>query len=642
MKSFKEYLKQIAEDKVIAKEDEGVAAPAGDVSAPSGDSAPSGEVISTHQKTDGGLTTTDVLGKCDHKHDGFFGPGCFHRPFPIFSYPVSRIKKKKRKYIKVLDLTESEEYEIFRPLANSIIEQEIDEANKYLQKTGIKVFYEDDYDFSGKKKDWVGATDFERQEDTNNFGIAINLPVLYGFLEENSLENDETEIKCQIKATIYHEIGHCLVQKFKDDETYDFEMTENEEEKLVEEFANYMLREYTGVNSSKLNDFVNEVFGENLEEERIDETDQYKRGKFFENPINIDHPQRYVQSKLVTPDKVDANIGQILSKFKDIPVAGSEKVFSGEPIDYLVSLTENGFFIMTPQLPEDEKLQDIIAEYASLPDDIKPDALEILKSPEDEKFDNVPEQLQEFQINASYLDADQLKKALFVLKHEKRDGKIYLRPTVSDIIRTFHGKKDTLPLDLLTMIDDREHELDYRYDEAESDGDSRDVVSEEIDYDTRKWLCYSVLQREKKDKKYSGDRTRRWEFMTNQLGKNLENYQKLGDLVYKIYSKIKNPKGGRVPSISYVYSEMATLIGISESTKENQTFYYMGPSDVIKKLKDSKTGENDTVVLEGNDKVDDIPLEFLWTALMNVVYDRAFAGSERGTAQGRAKERRRF
>ncbi len=290
----------------------------------------------------------------------------------------------------------------------------------------------------------------------------------------------------------------------------------------------------------------------------------------------------------------------------------------------------------------DEKLLEVITEYANLPDDMKPDAFEILGSPEDEKFDNAPEPLQEFRINASYLDADQLKRAVFVLKHEKRDGKIYLRPTVADIIRAYHGKKDTLPLDLLTMIDDREHEFDYRYDEAESDDDSRDVVSEEMDYDTRKWLCYSVMQREKKDRKYSGDRTRRWEFMTKQLGKNLENYQNLGDLVYKIYSKIKNPSGGRVPSINYIYSKMATLIGISERTKENQTFYYMGPSDVIKKLKDSKTGENDTVVIEGKDKVDEIPLEFLWTSLMNVVYDRAFAGSERGTAQGRAKERRRY
>lgn len=93
--------------------------------------------------------------------------------------------------------------------------------------------------------------------------------------------------------------------------------------------------------------------------------------------------------------------------------------------------------------------------------------------------------------------------------------------------------------------------------------------------------------------------------------------------------------------MSYVYSKMATLIGINKDTYQNQTFYYMGPSDLIKNLKFSKDGTDDTRIDEGKDKVDNVPLDFLWTALMNVVTGRAFAGSERGTAKGRASERRR-
>lgn len=434
MKSFKEYLKQIAEDKVIAKEDEGAAAPAGDVSAPSGDSAPSGEVISTHQKTDGGLTTTDVLGKCDHKHDGFFGPGCFHRPFPIFSYPVSRIKRKKRKYIKVLDLTESEEYEIFRPLANSIIEQEMDDANKYLQKTGIQVFYEDDYDFSGKKKDWVGATDFESQEDANNFGIAINLPVLYGFLEENSLENDETEIKCQIKATIYHEIGHCLVQKFRDDETYDFEMTENEEEKLVEEFANYMLREYTGVNSSKLNDFVNEIFGENLEEEQIDETNMWKSGNFFLAPISMREPKRKV-SHSAPPSDV---LGTILSEYKDVLVRKDENMFSNQDNDYLVSLTDTGYISMRPNASsqgdpsDDGSVIDSFDEqtkwFLNLPQELKSKCLQVVSFPQNSAYNRMseegtfPEELED--IYLTVLDMPENERTEIIKKFENAQKQV--------------------------------------------------------------------------------------------------------------------------------------------------------------------------------------------------------------------------
>ena len=500
MKSFKEYLKQLSEDKVIAKEDEGVAAPAGDVSAPSGDSVSSGEVISTHQKTDGGLTTTDVLGKCDHKHDGFFGPGCFHRPFPIFSYPVSRIKKKKRKYIKVLDLTESEEYEIFRPLANSIIEQETDEANKYLQKTGIQVFYEDDYDFSGKKKDWVGATDFERQEDTNNFGIAINLPVLYGFLEENSLENDETEIKCQIKATIYHEIGHCLVQKFKDDETYDFEMTENEEEKLVEEFANYMLREYTGVNSSRLNDFVNEIFGENLEEERIDETDSYVSPDFLAKPINIFDPRRKISTSILTTD----TFGGAVKGCKDILIKASEGIFGGEPDDYKVTLSNKGFIKLVSQTVKPEEPDEKVTMFNALPDNLKTMCLEIIQDPDSQLYDRledegkIPPELVDVRAEASMMSVEDRNALIEKLKSAQNGqeirGTICFKPTVPDIIRIFNGKAQSIPLETLILVDDRENKTDkkLRYsNEAEIQRVARGKIE---DIEDEKWrICRAVI-----------------------------------------------------------------------------------------------------------------------------------------------------
>lgn len=93
MKSFKEYLKQLKEDKIIAKEDEG-GSPMGDVSAPSNSSPDIGDIQS---KPSGNISVNDVLGGCDHKNDGFFGPGCFHRPMPVFSYIGTRLPKKKKK-----------------------------------------------------------------------------------------------------------------------------------------------------------------------------------------------------------------------------------------------------------------------------------------------------------------------------------------------------------------------------------------------------------------------------------------------------------------------------------------------------------------------------------------------------------------
>lgn len=261
MKSFKEYLKQLKEDVIIAKEDEG-GAPMGDVSAPSTDATPPTDV----QTPNGSLSTNDVLGKCDHKHDGFFGPGCFHRPMPIFSYPLSRIpkKKKKNKYIKVLDLTESEEFSSFNSNSQNIINDELQTVNDYIQKIDPELTcgYSENYDFSGEKENWVGVLDKENQENTKHFNVAINLPAIYMFLEQNGLETDEIELRCQIRATLWHEIGHALIDYFKDQDIFDLELDDSNEEKTVEEFSNYMMREYTGKTSSKLNDFIDEVFGE--------------------------------------------------------------------------------------------------------------------------------------------------------------------------------------------------------------------------------------------------------------------------------------------------------------------------------------------------------------------------------------------
>lgn len=55
----------------------------------------------------GSISATDVIGDCDHKCDGYFGPGCFHRPFLVgmprsrIPYFISKKKKKKKKTEKI-------------------------------------------------------------------------------------------------------------------------------------------------------------------------------------------------------------------------------------------------------------------------------------------------------------------------------------------------------------------------------------------------------------------------------------------------------------------------------------------------------------------------------------------------------------
>lgn len=128
MKKFSEILKALQEEKIIvAKEDEG-AATGGDVgggvvNSPSTDSD-AGDVVQNDGPVKTGLATTDVLGKCDHKKDGIFGPGCFHLPC-IWTIPSFRIpRKKKRKKLPFSNLIKEDEgYQAFEKTVSGIIEK---------------------------------------------------------------------------------------------------------------------------------------------------------------------------------------------------------------------------------------------------------------------------------------------------------------------------------------------------------------------------------------------------------------------------------------------------------------------------------------------------------------------------------------
>lgn len=261
---MKSISRRLQEDKVIAKEDESGAPGGGEVSAPPSTPTPDGDISKpTSPKPDGSLSTSDVLGKCDHKHDGFFGPGCMHRPFAVFSYPVSRIKRKKRKYIKVLDLTESDDFEHFNGIANHFIDETFNYVNDEILcdiDPSLTATYNPDYRFDGEKSEWVAALDDMRKDSPKVISVALNLPAIYNFLDENSLENDTDEIGCQVKASILHEVGHGIVRYFGVTGTYDLELTENEEENLVTEYVKFKMGRHTGTKESKLQKFIDEMF----------------------------------------------------------------------------------------------------------------------------------------------------------------------------------------------------------------------------------------------------------------------------------------------------------------------------------------------------------------------------------------------
>lgn len=201
MKCISKYLKKLSEEKVFTKEDgEGAAMGGGEVAAPAGDGGDAGDVLQGDDSAPRapGLVTTDVLGKCDHKKDGCFGPGCFHLPC-IWTIPCFRIpRKKKRKKLKFANaVNEDDNFGYFEEDAKSVIQDELDAAQTWLEKLDpeLRVSYSPDYEFEDEKSDWVAALDEDSQEDVKSFYVAFNLPMLYQFLMDNGMEMDQDELK---------------------------------------------------------------------------------------------------------------------------------------------------------------------------------------------------------------------------------------------------------------------------------------------------------------------------------------------------------------------------------------------------------------------------------------------------------------
>jgi hypothetical protein len=329
---LKSIRSRLQEDKVIAKEEEGGSVGGGEVSVPPSTPSPDEDISKpTTPKPDGILSTSDVLGKCDHKHDGFFGPGCMHRPFAVFSYPVSRIKRKKRKYIKVLDLTESDDFERFNGIANHFIDDTINDVNGNILNLidgDLNVAYDPNYGFDGEKSDWVSALEEPKRECPKTLTVALNLPAIYNFLDENSLENDSEEIGCQIRASILHEVGHGLVRYFGESGTYDFELTEDEEESLVSEYVKCKMGKYTGVKDSKLQGFIDEMFRGQVNESR-------KSGK-----INVVSRNRFITKK---------NCGKFDDSIPGFSFDASDGIIDKIEGPYTVDFTNRGYGCVVPK-----------------------------------------------------------------------------------------------------------------------------------------------------------------------------------------------------------------------------------------------------------------------------------------------------
>lgn len=173
-----------------------------------------------------------------------------------------KLNEKEREFIvseviKRLNETRNHDYQ-------ELISNILTEINEYLNDFGLSCSINTKYDFSGYYKDCVAVYQYRSVMNNGKMRIALNIPLML------SHELDDYEMKEQIEISMWHEVGHGIVQwikslrrkdtqaktgLFKGKIIKDLRYILNNEEDVVEEFGAYQNGYYT---YSTLNDFIND------------------------------------------------------------------------------------------------------------------------------------------------------------------------------------------------------------------------------------------------------------------------------------------------------------------------------------------------------------------------------------------------
>lgn len=334
-------------------------------------------------------------------------------------------------------------------------------------------------------------------------------------------------------------------------EIYDFEVSGVEEEKLVEEFAKYQIKKFTGVYKSRLNDFVNEIFSkQEANEEEVQET----KGDIltdFKQPINLANKKRFLGK----------NDGPLQGKkfvVSDILIPGSSNLFVNQNNkDVVAAINRHGMLCLQVEAqPEDEDEQDFLKLSVDDRKRFVDIILNIQKYLDDPKDDFELDVASEFE-KVSEEDRKKLADRYSMLIGGTRQ--IWYRPTLIDVIRICHiGGVGSLPLELLAKLDDHDHQHQKRY--IESNQLNESVADHSFVKDMYR------LQSMKSH--FAPDR---WTLLTN-------DYKADTDLGYDVYTIRLTKSNGT--GTNYIFSS-GVLFGYDESDTRLQTVYYIEPCEVI-------------------------------------------------------------
>ena len=127
-----------------------------------------------------------------------------------------------------------------------VINNVLAEINEYLADFGLSCSLNTKYDFSGYYKNCVAVYQYRSVMNNGKMRVAINLPLI--------MSHDDIDIEEQIRISLWHEVGHGIVQwikslrrkdtqmktkKFKGQIIKDLRYILDNEEDVVEEFGEY-------------------------------------------------------------------------------------------------------------------------------------------------------------------------------------------------------------------------------------------------------------------------------------------------------------------------------------------------------------------------------------------------------------------
>lgn len=149
----------------------------------------------------------------------------------------------------------------------------IEDVDDYLGELGfgLQLQIKTDYSFSGGKSKWLAAY-CKREHDVSEDGvimIALNYHQIWSKMCELGIDDDSFNIEAQANITLWHEIGHALIDFFRNFKIDGHNshriielkgklnnLTKNKEEQLVEEFGESWFPEGTGIWHSELKDLI--------------------------------------------------------------------------------------------------------------------------------------------------------------------------------------------------------------------------------------------------------------------------------------------------------------------------------------------------------------------------------------------------